>query len=177
MNRGATVLAGALLMIILPSQALAQQAGCRTIRAITNADRRDFADLRIGVGSGALTLRAGSRTADLEGPAECAISSVHDQRSIDCRWRFFDQAQAAAYYEPLLTRMRACLADTMQQGEIPARTDGWLVTRRHEALLAAEYSQTKVALSLVDATGRSDPQATPNSNHYVQLTVEFEQGD
>jgi len=177
MKRRAPVLAGALLLIVLPLQALAQQTGCRTIRAMTNADRREFADLAIGLGPSALTLRGRSRAGDLEGPNECELSSENVIRDLDCRWRFYGEAEAIAFYEPLLARMRACLAEGMTEAEIATRTPGWQIMRRHETIVAAEYSQTKVELSLVDATRRSDAEATPNANYYVQLTASFEQGD
>ena len=122
------------------------------------------------------SLSAGSRV-DLDGPAECEISSIHDNRDIDCRWRFFDQAQATRFYEPLLARMSSCMREPMQEAEIATRTEGWRILRRHEALLGAEYSQTKVDLLLVDATRRADAEATPDAAFYVQLRVEFEQGD
>ncbi len=175
-RRGASLLAG-LLLLLIPGQAIAQQAGCRTLRALTNADRRNFADLRFGVGSGALSVSAGTRSGDLDGPAECEISSIHDNRDIDCRWRFFDQAQATQFYEPLLARMRSCLREPVQEAEIATRNEGWRILRRHEALLGAEYSQTQVELLLVDASRRSDTEATPDAPFYVQLRVEFEQGD
>ena len=175
-RRGWLALAGALL-VILPAQAIAQRSGCRTIRALTNADGRDFADLNLGLGSAALTVRAGSRASDLEGPNACDISSENVLRDLDCRWRFYGEAEAIAFYEPLLARMRTCLAEGMTEAELPTRTEGWLVMRRHEAILGAEFTQTKVELSLVDATRRSDPAATPNANYYVQITVSFEQGD
>ena len=173
MKRRASWLAGALLLLVLPSQALAQQANCRTIRALTNADRRDFDDLGFAIGSASLTLRSGARAPDLEGPTECEIRSAGDHRDIDCRWRFYDLAPATDFYDNLLARMRACIADAMPAAEIATRTEGWRVLRRHEALIAAEFSQTRVELDLVDATPRSEEPPI----HYVQVLVEFEQGD
>ena len=176
MKRRASWLAGALLLV-LPSQALAQQANCRTIRALTNADRRDFDDLRFAIGSASLTLRSGARAPDLEGPTACEIRSAGDQRDIDCRWRFYDLASATDFYDNLLVRMRTCIPDPMAAAGIATQVQGWQVIRRNEALIGAEFTQTKVELSLVDATRRPDPDADPIANHYVQLTVEFEQGD
>ncbi len=176
MRRAGLGLAGALLLT-LPTHAIAQSSGCRTIRALTNADRRDFADLAIGLGSVALTMRPGPRADDFEGPNTCMLRSESVFRDLDCRWHFYDSDQAAAFYEPMLARMRRCLNEGMQEAELPALQEGLVVTRRHETIIGAEYSQTKVELSLVDATRRSDAEATPNANYYIQLTVSFEQGD
>ncbi len=175
-RRFASALAGALLLLP-PSQALAQQAHCRTIRALTNADGREFADLRFNLGSAAVTLRAGSRAPDLEGAAECEMRTEGDHRDIECRWRFYDQTAATDFYDNLLARMRTCLAEPMPDAEINTRTEGWLVTRRHIAMLMAEYSQTDLELSLVDATSRGEPDAAPASRYFVQIAVAFEQGD
>ena len=72
--------------------------------------------------------------------------------------------------------MRSCLRDPIQEAEITTQTEGWRIVRRHEALLGAEYTQTKVELLLVDAT-RNGAEAAPDARFYVQILVEFEQGD
>jgi hypothetical protein len=162
----------------LATPALAAERGCRTIRALTNADRRDFADLRIAIGpDSGVSLRTRSREAELEAADECRLSREGDRRDLSCRWRFPDRAQALAFFEPLLARMSRCLGTGLTETEVAGIAPGREATRRHQALITAPYSQTRVELAVIEPAGTAGEGPAGFPSHVVQLTVEFEQGD
>ncbi len=167
----------ALLLIAAPLPALAAARDCATIRAITNADGRDFADLRIAFGPGAgVLLGVGGARPDLPAAAACDVSAENVTKDLSCRWTFVNEATAAAFFDPLLARMQRCLPDGLPPAEIATQIPGWRLIRNHETLVAAPYSQTKVTLALVDAR-REGGIAMSMGDYLVALTVEFEQGD
>ncbi len=167
-----------LAAICLSTPALAAERDCRTIRALANADRRDFADLRLAMGpDSGVSLSARSRPADLEPADECRLSREGDRRDLSCRWRFADRAQALAFFEPLLERMGRCLGTGLTQVEIEGAGADRAATRSHQALITASYSQTRVELSVIEPAGATDEGPAGFAQHVVQLSVEFEQGD
>ena len=169
-----TLLAAALLSM----PALAAERDCRTIRALTNSDRRDFADLRLAMGpDSGVSLRTRSHQAELEAADECRLSREGDRRDLSCRWRFADRAQALAFFEPLLARMGRCLGTGLTQAEATGITPGREAMRSHQALITAPYSQTRVELAVIEPAGATDEGAAGFARYVVQLTVEFEQGD
>ena len=157
--------------VATPGQA--QKSDCATLRALTNADGRKFADLRFNVDARSnLTVRVGRGKADLTDPESCDLN--YDQSDIDlsCQWRFPDYAAALAFFDPLVEKMRRCLNVPLPSTEIASRTPGWMALRKNEADLTAGKGDTHVELSLIEYT--PDAAASDGVTYYVDLNSEWD---
>lgn len=164
--------------LLLSMPAFAAERDCRTIRALANADRRDFADLRLAMGpDSGVSLGTRSRRAEIEAADECRLSREGDRRDLSCRWRFADRSQALAFFEPLLDRMGRCLGTLLSPAEAEGIPAGEAALRSHQVLIAAPFSHTRIDLAVIEPAGETDDASSGFARHVVRLTVQFEQGD
>lgn len=165
-GRPALIALFAAAAVATPAQA--QKSDCATLRALTNADGRKFADLRFDVDSRSdLTVRVGRGKPDLADPEECELSYSALGIEISCEWRFPNYAAASAFFDPLLEKMRRCLNVPLPSTEIASRTPGWMALRRNEADHTAGKGETHVELSLIEYT--PDDPASGGVTYYVDL--------
>jgi hypothetical protein len=145
----------------LPAEASTLDRECRAVRALTNGDGRNFADLNFEAQPRArLPLRVGRGAAAVANAETCESSIAEDSSDIECEWAFPDYVAAAGFYDGLLERLRLCLGQAIAEAEAdaPPTTEPAAVARRKLRANEAEYTlarwQTELVLGLTE-----DPQA------------------
>ena len=153
----------------------AQRRDCSTVRALANADGRRFADLHFGVDpKSGVSVRAERGKPDLANPETCDLDIDRTDSTLSCQWRFPDYAAAIAFFEPLLERMRRCLASPLPAVEIATKSPGWLILRRHQAEFTVGEGETSVELSLIEYTREADDSLPASLDYFVDLTSEWD---
>lgn len=168
---GLALSAAALTMT--PTIAAAQDQ-CRTIRAMTNADGRNFADLDFGIARNPyrMIVRAGRGDA-LPTPKNCDFSVEANDVDMDCDWLPGDYAAAAALYDSLFARFQQCLGGRLTAPSGPSAYGNWIALRRSTTALAMERGETTIDLLLIEAAGTAE---TP-AYHYISLSMSHQPSD
>jgi len=150
------------------------QDQCRTIRAMTNADGRKFADLSFGVARDPyrMTVRAGRGEA-LPTPENCDLSADADDVDMACHWRPGDYAATTALYDSLLARFQRCLGGRLAAPSGPSDYGGATALRRSSTVLDMDRGETTIDLSLIEAAQTAEIPAY----HYISLSVSHQPRD
>lgn len=160
----------ALALVAMPAMAAAQNQ-CRTIRAMTNADGRKFADLSFGSGRNPyrMTIRSG-REEGLPTPNHCDLSADSDEVSFTCYWSRGDHATMTGVFDGLFARLQNCLGGGLTAPGGPSPYGDAIALRTSRTALPADGGETVVELALIEA-----PEAAGLSrSHYVTLNVTHE---
>lgn len=161
-------LASALLLLSLTAAPVAQaEAQCDDLRALTNADGRNFADLSFGVARKPyrLTIRTGKNIA-LPTPENCDMSVDEESVDLTCYWRLGDSAATATMYDTLFARFSACLSG-IQPYAGPSDYGGATALRRSTSTIAVPGGETEVDLVLIESAATD---AYP-AYQYINLSV------
>ena len=152
-----TLLGAALLTMAWPLPAATIDRECRAIRAVTNGDGRNFADLDFEARPRArLPLRVGRGPGVVANSETCDTDIDEDSSDNACEWVFADYVAAAGFYDGLLDRLRVCLghavpeaeADAPPQSEPAAASERKL--RANEAELTLAGWETELVLGLIE---------------------------
>jgi hypothetical protein len=157
-------------LAITPTVAAAQDQ-CRTIRAITNADGRRFADLSVRVLLDPPRLHiAVGRAVPLPTPRDCSFTVHPWDTDLTCFWVPETPAASAELFDSLLARFRRCLDNRVGAVTGPEPYGSARALRGSNATFATEGGETRLSLLLIEAP------ATPEvaSYHYVSLSVGYE---
>ena len=158
---------------LAPTMAAAQDP-CRTIRALTNADGRRFADLSFRVGRDPLRLDiVAGGSAALPAPRECSYSVHPDQVDLSCTWVPEGYEANAQLLDSLLARFRRCMGGQLTSSSAPEPYGNASALRHSAITLATAGGETRLSLYLIAAP------ATPElaAYHYLQLTMLYEPGE
>jgi hypothetical protein len=152
----------------------AAQDQCRTIRALTNADGRRFADLsfRVGRDPYRLDIVAGGSAA-LPAPRECSYGGYPDMVELACTWVPEGYDANVQLYDSLLARFRQCLGGRLTPPSGPEPYGNASALRNSTTAFPTAGGETRLSLYLIEAP------ATPElaSYHYIQLTMLYEPGE
>ena len=164
-RRAAVVLA--LALPAMPASAVAQDQ-CRLIRALTNADGRNFADLSLGVGRNPYRMSVRARGEELSpAPENCDVSADADDVSFSCTWRPGDYAAASTLFDQLLGRFQQCLGGQLAAPSGPEPYGDALAIRQSETELRQGTGETSLALFLIEARQTEETTAY----NYITLSV------
>jgi len=168
---GLVVSAAALMMT--PTIAAAQDP-CRTIRAMTNADGRNFADLAFGIARDPyrMSVRAG-RGDVLPTPKNCDLSADANDVDLACDWTPGDYAATTALYDSLVARFQQCLGGRLTAPSGPSAYGNATALRRSSTALAMSRGETRIDLALIESAHTAE---TP-AYHYVSLSISHQPTD
>jgi hypothetical protein len=158
------------LCCMAPGVAAAQDQ-CRTIRAITNADGRRFADLSVRVLLDPPRLHvAAGRAVPLPAPRDCSFTVHPDDTDLTCSWVPGTPAASAELFDVLLARLRRCLDNRVGPVTGPQPYGNARALRDSTTTFATEGGETRLSLLLIESP------ATPElaAYHYVALSVGYE---
>jgi hypothetical protein len=160
----------ALALVAMPAMAAAQDQ-CRTIRAMTNADGRKFADLSFGFGRNPyrMTIRSG-REEGLPTPDHCDLAAESDEVSFTCYWARGDYAAMTGVFDGLFARLQTCLGGGLTAPAGPSPYGDAIALRKSRTALPADGGETVVELALIEAAATADL----DRSHYVTLNVTHE---
>lgn len=166
MRRAAAVVL-AFALAAMPASAVAQDQ-CRLIRALSNADGRDFAGLGFSVGRNPyrMSVRAGGEELS-PAPENCDVSADADDVSFSCTWRPADYATAAALFDQLFGRFQQCLSGQLAAPSGPEPYGDARAMRQSQTDLRQDGGETSLALFLIEAGQTAE---TP-AYHYITLSV------
>jgi hypothetical protein len=174
-------LAASLVLGAMPAQLAAQDRDCRTIQAMTNADGRDFADLRFGIGRPGISVRAGRGELGFANPEGCDLRSASDDASVSCQWHFADYTAAQAFYGQFLDRLRACLPIEVPQVPNNSSQPNYVIMRRNKAEdYRTPHWRVDLEVELVEYTYTPTPPATPGPSvvsYDVNLQIDYSPRD
>jgi hypothetical protein len=149
------LLAAALLAATWPAQAASLD--CRPVRAVTNGDGRNFADLNFEARPRArLPLRVGRGPGVVANAETCDTDIDEDSGDIACEWVFADYVAAAGFYDGLLDRLRVCLGQAVAEAEAdaPPESEPAAASARKLRANEAEFTlarwETELELSLTE---------------------------
>jgi hypothetical protein len=151
------LVAAALLAAAWPAQAA--RLDCRAVRAVSNGDGRNFADLNFEAQPRArLQLRVGRGRGVVANAETCESSIDEGSSDMECEWAFPDYVAAAGFYDGLIDRLRVCLGQAIPEAEAeaPEGEQAQAVQRQlraNEAEFTLAQWQTQLSLSLTE-----DPQ-------------------
>jgi len=162
------LLAAALLATsAVPAEAATLDRQCRAVRALTNGDGRNFADLNFEAQPRArLQLRLGRGPGVVANAETCDSNISEDSSEIECEWPFPDYMAAAGFYDGLLDRLRVCLGQAIAEAEAddPPTSEPQAASQRKLRANEADFIlvrwHTELELSLTE-----DPQ--PASVRYL----------
>ena len=150
-----TLLAAALLAAAWPAQAASLD--CRAVRAVTNGDGRNFADLNFEARPRArLPLRVGRGPGVVANAETCDTDIDETSSDIACEWVFADYVAAAGFYDGLLDRLRVCLGQAVAEAEAdaPPESEPAAASARQLRANEAEFTlarwETELELSLTE---------------------------
>ena len=130
---------------------------CRAIRALSNGDGRNFADLNFEAQPRArLPLRVGRGRAVVANDETCDTDIDEESGDIACEWVFADYVAAAGFYDGLIDRLRLCLGQAVPEAEADAPPESEPAAAAERKLRAneAEFTlagwQTELELSLTE---------------------------
>jgi hypothetical protein len=162
----------------LPAEAQALARECRAVRALTNGDGRNFADLNFEAQPRArLALRVSRRHAVVATAQTCESNIAEDSSEIECEWPFPDYVAAAGFYDGLLDRLRVCLGQAVAEAEadeadgdptpgqrrdLRANQDEFTLTRWH----------TELELSLVEEPQDPEGDRPASVRYLVKLSAD-----
>jgi hypothetical protein len=173
-NKGfARRFAPALLLMSLAAAPAAQAgAQCDDLRALTNADGRNFAGLSFGIARKPyrLTIRTGKNIA-LPTPENCDMNADEESVGFTCYWRPGDPAASATAYDALFARFSACLSG-IQPYAGPSDYGGATALRRSTSTIAVPGGKTEVDLVLIE----SAPSDAYPIYQYITLSIVHEVG-
>lgn len=168
---GLAVSAAALTMT--PTIAAAQDQ-CRTIRSMTNADGRRFADLVFGIARNPyrMIVRAGRGDA-LPTPKSCDLSADANDIALGCDWTPGDYAATTALYDSLFARFQQCLGGRLTAPSGPSAYASWTALRKSTTALDMGGGETTIDLALIESVATAE---TP-AYHYISLSVSHQPAD
>ncbi|MDF7776494.1 hypothetical protein P1X14_14660 [Sphingomonas sp. AOB5] len=164
-------IAPALLVLSLVAVPVAHaQEKCDDLRALTNADGRNFAGVSFGIARKPyrLTIRAG-KDSSLPTPENCDFSADGDRVDLSCHWQGGDPSAMAAMYDAMFSRFSACLTG-IQPYSGPSNYGGATAKRRSTSTIKVPGGETEVDLVLIEAAG-TDSYA---SYQYITLSITHE---
>ena len=157
----------ALALAALPASAIAQDQ-CRPIRALTNADGRNFTDLSLGVGRDPYRMRVRAGGEELSPtPENCDVSADAGEVSLSCTWRPGDYAATAALFDQLFGRFQQCLGGQLAAASGPESYGSARALRQSETELTQGGGQTMLGLFLIEL----------GTHHYITLSVSHAPSD
>ena len=158
-----------LALLATPASAQGPAPQCAALRAITNADNRDFADLRIATGRALSIDRLGDDAFGFPVPDNCSIGTAADVVDIACWWPNGGFEAASDLFRQLFAQAATCLSATLTpaSGPLPHGEARALLESRTRLQFA--NGATTLRLSLVESAGAA-------ADHYVLLSVEHEFG-
>ena len=158
-----------LALLAQPASVQGPAPQCAALRAITNADSRDFADLRIAPGH-ALTVDGLSDDAfGFPLPENCVIGVTPDVIDIACWWPNGGFEAASALFRQLFAQAATCLSATLTPASGPQPHGEARALLESRTRLQFANGATTLRILLVESAG-----AGPN--HYVLLSAEHEIG-
>lgn len=157
-----------ILSLIAAPVAHAQEK-CDDLRALTNADGRNFAGVSFGIARKPyrLDIRAGKQGA-LPTPENCDFSADGDNVDLSCHWRGGDSVATAVMYDAMFSRFSACMKG-IQPYSGPSDYGGATAMRRSTSTLSVPGGETEVDLVLIE----SAPSDAYPVYQYVTLSIAY----
>jgi hypothetical protein len=162
----------------LPAEAATLDRECRAIRALTNGDGRNFADLNFEASPRArLQLRVGRGRAVVATAQTCESNIAEDSSEIECEWPFPDYVAAAGFYDGLLDRLRVCLGQAVAEAEADeADSDPTPGQRRDLRANEDEFTlarwHTELEVSLVEEPQEPEGERPASVRYLVKLSAD-----
>lgn len=160
----------ALTFATVTAPAATAQDRCRTVRALTNLDGRNFADLEIRIARPFGVIVRSGQGDPLPTPQNCEVAAESDAVDLECYWRPGDYALATSLYDDLFSRLQECLGGSLASptGPLPHGSQS-IALRSSLNTLPAAGGHTEVTLRLIETAG-----AIP-AHHYIVLSVGYVQ--
>ena len=146
-------------LAICAAPALARAQQCGGLRSVLDMDNQGFAGVSWHMAPRrGITLDARGGRVDLPGAQECSLTNeARGSSELMCQWEYSAQAEAAAGYDLLLARARACLGPDAMQAQSPYQdASGWRPVQASGHEIDREGgAHSEIKLELVEYTART----------------------